>query len=246
MTSRLRSGIIAGLTVGAIVAGATLLSLVANTPSQNTDLAGDFVHDFGVVMLSNDGPVVLPHTFTMTNTLDHPVHIGHLTSSCGCTVAEVEQDVVQPGESVDVNATLELASSGRRDSSITINLGNDGFVILNLSASGQRAQDIRALQSTVCIGTSDRATVTLMASDVESDRRPDEPRIETPSGIVASFEGWTRVQARDERHDRPARWSGTLRLTATRRVETLAPAARRIVIHMDNRDPIEIPLLEIK
>jgi len=61
------------------------------------------VHDFNTAI---EG-AKLPHSFTFRNTGREPVYIERISSSCGCTVAEVSERVIQPGRKGEIKATFD-------------------------------------------------------------------------------------------------------------------------------------------
>jgi hypothetical protein len=60
-------------------------------------------HDFGLVYSSWD----LVHTFAVQNSGDVDLAIGTLVTSCGCTVAELSNDVIPPGQRADLTVTFD-------------------------------------------------------------------------------------------------------------------------------------------
>ena len=53
-----------------------------------------------------DPEAVVSGTTTLTNTSDQPIRIERTASSCSCTVADLSEQVLQPGESIPLEATL--------------------------------------------------------------------------------------------------------------------------------------------
>ncbi|TVQ59644.1 MAG: DUF1573 domain-containing protein [Phycisphaerales bacterium] len=53
-----------------------------------------------------DPEAVVTGTTQLTNTGDEPIRISRTASSCACTVADLEKEVLQPGESMPLEATL--------------------------------------------------------------------------------------------------------------------------------------------
>ena len=62
------------------------------------------VHDFGVSLKSQN----VVHSFAVKNVGDAPLEIKQVTPQCGCTVAEVSQQIVAPGSTATISATLSL------------------------------------------------------------------------------------------------------------------------------------------
>ncbi|MCM8780828.1 MAG: DUF1573 domain-containing protein, partial [Candidatus Omnitrophica bacterium] len=75
----------------------SILPLSSYTDNQDqVDLAKEdpYVWDFGEV---KEG-VILEHSFTLKNESGQPLNITDITTSCGCTVSEVEKKILLPGE----------------------------------------------------------------------------------------------------------------------------------------------------
>lgn len=65
-------------------------------------------HDFGSI---KDGEVV-KHTFTFTNTGKAPLVIESATSTCGCTVPQVPDAPIAPGEEGKIEVQFNSAGKG--------------------------------------------------------------------------------------------------------------------------------------
>jgi hypothetical protein len=61
-------------------------------------------HDFGEIVQS-EGPVST--TFTVKNSGTKPLVINRLSTSCGCTTAEINKDPLQPGESREMTVVFD-------------------------------------------------------------------------------------------------------------------------------------------
>lgn len=61
-------------------------------------------HDFGDI-LQNQGPVST--TFTVKNTGGEPLTINRLSTSCGCTTAEMNESPLEPGESREMRVSFD-------------------------------------------------------------------------------------------------------------------------------------------
>ena len=95
---------IAGLFVAAAYAGPAIMS-----PAP--------VFDFGEV--DNSEKVV--HDFVVKNVGDAPLEISNVKTSCGCTVAKLEVNTLQPGEETKISATLKLkGKQGHQTKKITV------------------------------------------------------------------------------------------------------------------------------
>jgi hypothetical protein len=68
----------------------------------------DSAYAFGKI---NEGDVV-EHTFTYTNTGDHPLVITSANASCGCTASEWSKDAILPGKDGKIKVTFNSAGKG--------------------------------------------------------------------------------------------------------------------------------------
>ncbi|MBI4557480.1 MAG: DUF1573 domain-containing protein [Candidatus Hydrogenedentes bacterium] len=94
-----------------------------------------------VFPLARQGQVVR-HTFDVHNPLSEPLKIAEVSTSCGCTVAEVKPDTpIPPGKTLPVPVQLDLTAKGA-EVEATVNLkleGESEAVVLTLK--GNIAQD---------------------------------------------------------------------------------------------------------
>lgn len=67
--------------------------------------------EFGFGTIPNTGPV--SQTFQVHNTGDGPLEISGVSTSCGCTTAEISSQELAPGERTDLTVTYDpLAHDG--------------------------------------------------------------------------------------------------------------------------------------
>ena len=100
-------------------------------------LAGDTSHDFGVVAITADRTDVT-HTFHLTNRTDHTVRIERIVPDCGCVQFTPGSAVVEPGQSVDLPATMSVYSDGVKRVDVRLLLGDSGVQHMHLTATGRR------------------------------------------------------------------------------------------------------------
>jgi len=92
----------------------TLISAQLVGPKINT-LEKEF--DFGKI---EEGSIV-SHEFVVTNTGDSELYLIKINSTCGCTVAKLEKEKLQPGETTKIKVTFNSNSrSGKQKKYITI------------------------------------------------------------------------------------------------------------------------------
>lgn len=100
---------IVGLVVLLVAVAAVAVGYAAlpQAPGQIALSATEF--DFGTV--PNTGPV--SQTFQVRNTGDGPLQISGVSTSCGCTTAQVASPNLAPGETTDLTVTYDpLAHDG--------------------------------------------------------------------------------------------------------------------------------------
>jgi hypothetical protein len=61
--------------------------------------------EFDLGTIPNSGPV--SRTFQVRNTGDGPLEIGGVSTSCGCTTAEIASREIMPGEATDLTVTYD-------------------------------------------------------------------------------------------------------------------------------------------
>lgn len=85
-----------------IVAGAGLYGYNQSDPPPRI-VIDPSTFDWGEV--SNDHPVT--RSFAVRNTGGQPLEISGLSTSCGCTTAEIDQERVPPGEATTLHVTFD-------------------------------------------------------------------------------------------------------------------------------------------
>ena len=115
------------LTLIAVVAlGATLVA----APKIAVDNA---VYDFGTVL---EG-VFVTHKFLLSNVGDEPLTITSVRVACGCTATVLSKTNLEPGESVELEASLDTSHYGGRISkSISVESNDPENARLTLRLTG--------------------------------------------------------------------------------------------------------------
>jgi hypothetical protein len=102
-------GLALGLLCLALLAGSAAIGYAALPRAAGQIELSDEAFDFG--MVPNTGPV--SHTFQVRNVGDGPLSIEGLSTSCGCTTAEIDNKHLAPGEVTDLTVTYDpLAHDG--------------------------------------------------------------------------------------------------------------------------------------
>lgn len=107
--SQKKMGLTLGLLCLALLAGSAAIGYAALPRATGQIELSDEAFDFGTV--PNTGPV--SHTFQVRNAGDGPLSIEGLSTSCGCTTAEIDNKRLAPGEVTDLTVTYDpLAHDG--------------------------------------------------------------------------------------------------------------------------------------
>jgi hypothetical protein len=107
------------------------------------------VFDFGSV----DQGARVEHTFRLPNRGDGVLHVDHVKSSCGCTVAVVSDRVVPPGDEARVAVAFDTSRvTGRTTKTISVYTDDPDAPVLALSLSGQVAADFVVTPTPLYLG----------------------------------------------------------------------------------------------
>jgi hypothetical protein len=81
--------------------------------------------------------------FRYQNKTDKPIRIKSTRSSCGCTVASLQKDVVEPGEKGEVTATFKIGGrTGPQQKVVTVETDDAAQPVTNLILKANIAQAI--------------------------------------------------------------------------------------------------------
>lgn len=107
------------------------------------------VYDFG----ESDNSQVIEHTFTLRNEGDATLHITQTRSSCGCTVAQLSAQEIEPGQSATLTGRFNLAGrSGRQQSVITVTTDDPQNPSQQLSMQGDVSQPVTIRPARIFFG----------------------------------------------------------------------------------------------
>ncbi len=201
-------------------------------------LSGERSHDFGTVELL-DKPVELEHTFVLTNRSRRRVEIANVKTSCGCTVAEPSTRLLEPGDSVKIEATLTMKDDVRKKAKSYLDYGADDVDVLYLEAFARLRQRLKVAPGRDTLGPGETLDRLIFYLDYDSNEPPPAPRITGPEGVAAEMNGWTKVAGRRTSTGSAARWRSRLRVELT--ADTLPPDAS-VVIEVGTEQKLTIPL----
>lgn len=191
-------------------------------------LAGELRHDFGEVRFSGRTTTV-EHTFHLRNRTGENVVIDKLVPSCGCTLAEVNDTVIEPGDEVRLHAKLALSGIGGKRTHVDIVLRDRAPMSVWLRATAIRTAALIPTVDRVELGEGGSARATVMIDLQDPAQTPGTPELTTGAGIEATFAGWERVRDGSAEGAVAARWRGVIDL---RLVDDRAPARSALVIRL--------------
>jgi hypothetical protein len=159
-------------------------------------LEGDTAHDFGDVYIMGETALV-EHTFRLRNRLEETIVIDKVDSSCGCTVAKPSSTTINPGETIDLVATLRLTRSGTKRSDITLVLfhGDDlSTYKLLVEGTGVKIESLRVAPEQIALRAGLPIPLALRQETPDDATPPPPPEILAPEGITVDPGEWKLVR----------------------------------------------------
>jgi len=171
-------------------------------------LEGEMSYDFGIVPVQKGGTMI-EHTFALRNRTRKTLEITYVKTSCGCAVADISRHEVQPGETVDIKAKLNLTGSLLKQETVSLVLKGLGVRQLSLRARGRRIEKLRSDDSFIIASAGEDTRFQLFAELWEGDSR-DPPTVSASEGVRVTIEDWKETRAGIPREGRPATWIAVL------------------------------------
>ena len=196
-------------------------------------LAGESRHDFGVVLIDEPSST-FEHTFKLTNRTNKTLNIKNIKPSCGCTTAEPNTRILEPGNVLEIDAKLSLRSSNLKESRITITFDDDTFHNLWIQANGRMRQQLSASTGVLPIGQNKPTVMVVFVEVWEDIQNAPEPKIVTDDGVEAKFTRWNIQHKGNDSSGKPARWSGRILVSQT--AEKIASDAKLTLQFKDNEE----------
>jgi hypothetical protein len=105
--------------------------------------------DFGTIAQGKK----VDHVFIIKNSGDAPLTIGHVSTSCGCTVAEVSSRSISPGKSSEIKASFNSANfTGTISKTIYVNTNDPKKPAYNLTMKGNIFERIEVTPKQLNLG----------------------------------------------------------------------------------------------
>ncbi len=108
---------------------------------------GEFFH-FGTV-----GPEIVERKIELVNVGTLPVDVAEVKSSCSCTLAPIDREHLQPGDTATLNVQLDLRrKTGEVEQRVTVTSTNGEEVVVTLAAEVVRALIVEPLSFPTLFG----------------------------------------------------------------------------------------------
>lgn len=225
--------------VALLLTGLTLLLIVTNGRADHSGngLSGSTSHDFGVVDLSREqGP--LEHGFRLSNVTDQTIVVNDVSTTCGCTSAQVSSRRIEPGEDTIVSARLHVTKSGHKSARILVWIdGVERPLGLKLQATGRFSRQLLAATPRLTLSRDKPASVELRWVDYESDSRPPDLSVE-PTTCSVTFSSWQQLQECVPEMGVPARWMAEMEVACPGEF----PAGEQIHVRAGDESAVTIRL----
>ncbi len=153
-------------------------------------------HDFGTVARA----AKTEHRFEIRNPFKQPMHLSHISASCGCTTPIIESQWIQPGEVGTVLARFNTGTfSGDRKASLNLTIDQPSFMQVQLNVKGYIRTDIVINPGELNFGTVPEGESKQIEAIVEYAGRSDWKLTNISSNasfLNASFEEMARGNGR--------------------------------------------------
>lgn len=158
--------------------------------------AAQRAHDFGSVARA----AKTEHRFEIRNPFKQPMHLSHISASCGCTTPIIETQTIQPGETGTVLARFNTGTfSGDRKASLNLTIDQPSHMQVQLNVKGYIRTDIVINPGELNFGTVPEGESKEIEANLEYAGRSDWKitGLQTNSAIIsATFEEVQRANGR--------------------------------------------------
>ena len=105
--------------------------------------------DFGKVAQGKN----VEHVFIIKNSGDAPLTIGRVSTSCGCTVADVSSRTIAPGKKAEISATFNSTNfSGNVSKNILVQTNDPKVPVHTLTMKGTVLEEIQVIPKQINLG----------------------------------------------------------------------------------------------
>lgn len=164
--------------------------------------------DFGSVILGSGGTVAR-HSFVLVNRQNHELRIVKVSTTCGCTVAKTDRELIPPNGTVRVDAELTLADPVVKTAQVRLlieGLERPQVATLTMTALGVRPGGLQMSSRRVGVMPGREEKVLVFCLNNAQNDRPPIPKIVSSPDVVAVAGSWRLVHPSNPDTATPARW----------------------------------------
>lgn len=225
--------------LAAITLFATIYSIVgcsessidpsSKSVSGNVALIGNLEYVFETKSVQGPIALELKHSFELRNESSDIVRIEKVVTSCGCTSATPDDSEIEPGEVVNIDVVLHLASPGRKTESAWLILDNGERVELKITGEARQMDELYS-SSRKIHGASPSLSHVIVTSVSSSDDQPPAPVMKLPEGIIAEVGEWQQIYSLEIESCRRVRWHCDITITIPPDLDTSVFSSKTISI----------------
>lgn len=125
------------------------LIMVSGAIAAPRAVVADPVFDFGSIFHGTK----VDHVFVLKNTGDSPLDVGKVSTSCGCTVVDVSDRNIKPGNNAEIRATFNSTNfSGSVSKQIMVQTNDPKTPVYTLVMKGTVVEEIEASPKQLNLG----------------------------------------------------------------------------------------------
>jgi hypothetical protein len=191
------------------------------------------VFDFGTAAQGKK----VAHSFTIKNSGDSTLTIGKISSSCGCTVAEVSSRSILPGKSTNIKATFDSTNfSGKISKTIYVHTNDPKTPVHNLTIKGNLFEQIEITPKQLNLGEIKIGIKKETVIRIENKGKQ-------PFTVISAKTAMPQVSAKILKKKLKAGESGTISVTITPRADDRFLAGYLTIVTSSSEKPeIIIPV----
>lgn len=138
--------------------------------------------NFGTV---SEGEVV-EHTFVMYNKKRFPIEVKEVVASCGCTVAEVTEKVLEAGGRGEIKVVFDTEGfSGQKTKTIQMFTSDPGQEIYEFALTGKVRRDVEVVPGSALFGSIVKGSVNSRLLDIELGEGVKLKGVKTKSNFIS-------------------------------------------------------------